>query len=57
MLGTIRVFKYGVDCGGIGELESVDGAELGAGGCGVWVVGVFPVAEYVSCAQRYGCKD
>lgn len=57
MLGAIRVFKYGVDCGGIGELESIDGAELGAGGCGVWVVGVFPVAEYVSCSQCDGCKD
>lgn len=57
MLGTVWVCEPGVDCGGVGELESVGGVELGAGGCWVWVVGFLHVAESVSCAQRDRCED
>lgn len=57
VLVSVRVCESGLDCRRVGQLESVDGAQLGACGCRVRVERVFPAEESVSGSERDGCQD
>lgn len=57
MLGSLWLCESRLDCRRAGQLESIDGPELGIGGRWLRLDRLLPAAKSVSCTERDGRQN